>query len=360
MRNHPDDDDIPPTLNKTIKETYGVAKSISSKELPGVPPASNNHDCDLESTMETAGTSSDGKTVLSTELQGVPCTSTATALEPTNKPNEKSGVNDVTSTETTGNSELCGVLDDKDIGYHDTDLDTNETDVPATPSNTVADDYLAPQTRANTDKDDSTVSADSNLPEIEKTKRHNNENNDQEINLQLELNSENVTQPNTELLEELSEFSNLLNLDDDYMNTDLPVMGDSNRNEPAMDAGLDLKITMDNAKFLEANPLHGRNISSSGSAGKRSDTVARLRPSQRHGTTSNSMETRIQSPKGTVHITKHYYVDLPQKRPRAKNSDARLVPTQAIVGHPSASIMLLTIHRAIVTLAVRCMLILMP
>ena len=59
------------------------------------------------------------------------------------------------------------------------------------------------------------------LPEIENIKDTPNI----PIDLQQELNSESVTQPNTELLEELSEFSNLLNLDEDELNSDLPLVG---------------------------------------------------------------------------------------------------------------------------------------
>ena len=279
MRNHPDDDDTPPTLNKAIKETYEEVKSVSAKKLQGVPPAPINNECGLESINIPTEISSDGKSVPNTELHGVPCTPIETEPESSNRPNKETNVMDTGSQDTPNKSELCGAPDDTGMGHDGLDLDTNETNsVPVTPSKVVVGDCSVPQSCAHTDKDNLIASADSNLPKIEKTKPDNKITDEQDINLQSELNAENVTQPNTELLEELSEFSNLLNLDDDYLNADLPAMGELNLDQPSTNVGMDLEIAMDNAKFLEANPLHGSRTSSSGSIGKRSDIAECSRP----------------------------------------------------------------------------------
>ena len=202
-----------------------------------------------------------------------------------------------TSTDPTTSSELDGVPEDTDTVRDDINSKNNATDTVPEVSPTAVGDHT-------TDKDDSMASVDTNLPEIEKSNQPNSITIDKDINLQSEVNMENVTQPDTELLEELSGFSNLLNIGDEYLNSDLPEMDDFVGNQSTMEVGMDLKIAMDNAKFLEANPLHGNTTNLRESTGKRNCIPERSRP-QKTGTTNNSTETGIRSPKGTVHITKH-------------------------------------------------------
>ena len=138
------------------------------------------------------------------------------------------------------------------------------------------------------------------VPEIEKISESPDM--DKAIDLQHDLNLEDVTQPSTEILEELSEFSNLLNLGDDDFNSDLPLVGTLASNEPVLNAAIDLEIAMENAKFLDANPVIAPTVTTSS---KPSNPPQTSRHSQATSTADNSRVERVKSPKGTLHITNY-------------------------------------------------------
>ena len=101
-----------------------------------------------------------------------------------------------------------------------------------------------------------------------------------------------------------------------------------------MNMEMDLEIAMDNAKFLDANPLHGNTTNSHGSTNNRNYTAERSR-SQRTGTTNNSTVTCIRSPKGTVHIRQHV---LRKPTPEETKSKTFKCETCTYTGYSRASI----------------------
>ena len=216
MSTHRDDDEIPPTLNKSVNVTYG--KLGGSQDLHGVPVGNVNLDHHGE-------TNSDDKSSIQekhSELQGVP----AEVLE------------------SVGNTETS----DTNGKHCKSNTVSNTENVP----DMVVDNNSVAQTEDTPDNDDTSLAEDATLPEIENVK----EAGQQEIDLQQDLIPENVTLPDIEILEELSEFSNLLNLDD-HLDSELPIADVRTADQPAVDVALDLEIAMDNAKFLEAHPIEG-------------------------------------------------------------------------------------------------------
>ena len=91
---------------------------------------------------------------------------------------------------------------------------------------------------------DEPVLPDIEKPETSKTLSSKN------IDLEDNLTATDVNQIDTEILDELSEFSNLLNIDDDIDGLPLAVTNNS-----TLDSAFDLEIEMDNTKFLEQHPV---------------------------------------------------------------------------------------------------------
>ena len=247
MKNHPDDDEPPPTVNKNIKETYGSTNK---------------------------------------ELQAVPATSTIKETKTTKQLNPDSIT--VNNSEQTNQEELCGVPDSTAT---ETQTSANQEN-----SNTVEAELKT--------HDDPTITDDVALPKISTSKE--NTPGDTNIDLQEDLNAETVTQPNTEVLEELSEFSNILNLDDVLLNVELPIMGTTTPVERNVDPAMDLEIAMENARFLDANPLPGQSSTSSSvpvrSQKNYQSSTCHPRTTAKSGTADNThtKDTRTQSPRGTV------------------------------------------------------------
>ena len=116
----------------------------------------------------------------------------------------------------------------------------------------------------------------------------------------------------TGIIDDLSEFGNLLNLNEDP-DTDLPLMGNSGNIEQ-LEPAVDLEIAMDNARFLEANPLHKsgdsanktpsrtRQTSTTHTTGTASNAATARNAAQRIHTTKGA---RGSSTKGIIQITSH-------------------------------------------------------
>ena len=284
MKTHPDDDDMPVTVNKSVKDTYGA----KNKELQVVPTTEKEieNKSDESATTELKNSKENSKSVcpITMELHGVP-DKTPDNHTPILRNGEKTRDNHTENTKS------------KDV----TSTTTNDTTI-----------------------DGRRVAEEAALQEIENADV--SPTSKEPIDLQHDLNADSVTQLNTEILEELSEFSNILNLDDDLLNTDLPIVGVQNKDQTDTDPTVDLEIAMEKAKFLEANPLTvsntprpgvpttrtrivrgSRTISANSTAdnSSRPKTTHRSRLCNNTDTTDNSRETRIRSPKGTVHITNY-------------------------------------------------------
>ena len=277
MKTHPDDDDVPASLNKSIKETYGS----KTKELQVVPGAANETVTELDKKKENS------KIASSTTM-------------------EVCGVSNKTDLNNTSSLPNKGTTENKNKEKDD----ETANDTPS---------RIAPEAIK---KDYSTITEDSALPEISST--HTYASSDKRIDLQNDLDADSVTQPNTEILEELNEFSNVLNLDDDLLNTELPLVGVRNSEQINTEPLMDLEIAMENAKFLEANPIippsmakpavaHSRTVrgsrtistSSTADNSNRPHNTHRSRSSNTADTADNSKEKLIRSAKGTVHITNY-------------------------------------------------------
>ena len=303
MRTHPDDDDIPTTTNTSIEKTDGM----TNKELQGVPVTSPNDSETLETVKPNITPSDDdelltnvNKSIKETygtknkKLHGVPNTTRSTTELPSEL--EKPKLSNVSETKTNKTQ------------------DSDKVEPNSEPENI----------------NDSTATEDIALPEIPINREGSIH--DVNIDLQQDLNAENVTQTNMEILEELSEFSNILNLDDNTLNPDLPSVGTISSDPPIVDPALDLEIAMENARFLEANPLtdhgsvssqtppvntaptnpvcHRSRLSSSSCTTKPTNssppnTHNRTRTASSTADNTNSRVTRIRSPKGTVRITNY-------------------------------------------------------
>ena len=303
MKNHKDDsdDETSSGLNKSVKATYGESKSrenlVNASDLAtlqGVPPhevtgrtvSHENNDQILDSTpgMEDPGTVNVRE---SSSLQGLPLKETEEQCKEIGEiPPDNELVNESIT------SKLQGVLKSTNHGIVSEDQATNSVDK-----------------SLELDNDNSILTDDVALPAIES----GTEQSDQptsNIDLQQDLIPESVTM-NTEILGELSEFDTLLNIDDE-LDTGPPLVS-SQHNQHFLEPTMDLEIAMDNAKFLETNPLMGQTMKPNKqmtSTSKR--TEARLRTSSEAtgitkdtGIPNNVRGKRIGSPKGVIQITSH-------------------------------------------------------
>ena len=183
---------------------------------------------------------------------------------------------------------------------------------------------------------------DPTLPDIEMKSTENQAT--RNIDLQNELLTENVTQVDTEILEELSEFSNLLNLGEDTV--ELPLANTSI--DPTTDTAMDLEIAMDNAKFIQSHPIVPSNT---GTRSSRPRIVSpnTLPPSR--GTPHNSVGTNVvsssvtpachTSQKGTIQFTSHV---LRKPTPEEKKTKKFRCEACEFTGYSCASI---SIHYAV-------------
>ena len=154
-----------------------------------------------------------------------------------------------------------------------------------------------PETNINTSADEPA------LPDIEKLTPGNTP--PSKIDLEGELSAKNVNQIDTEILDELSEFSNLLNLDEG--SDELPLVNTSNS---VLDSAMDLEIEMENTKFLEKYPAVPGKPSARRSSQRTSTTNAASGTSgMPHSSTTSDVvpSTQTSAPrmsrKGTVQIT---------------------------------------------------------
>ena len=156
--------------------------------------------------------------------------------------------------------------------------------------------------------DTSLANDESTLPAIELTKGPTGEqpdNTNSNINLQQDLTPEDVSM-NTGTIDELSEFGNLLNLDDDF-DTDLPLVGGQG-NIDNVEPAMDLEIAMDNARFIEENPIHGHTTTprSNRISSRTIQTSAKTtNGTASNNTPSNAKGVRVSSPRGVIQITSH-------------------------------------------------------
>ena len=156
----------------------------------------------------------------------------------------------------------------------------------------------------NQDNVTSPTNDDETLPVLETVKDRSDQQTSN-IDLQQDLVPDNVTM-DTDILDELREFDSMLNLDENLIN-DLPLVGTQQQNRDTLEPAIDLEIAMDNAKFLEANPLAGptqrscrttiRNTSAS--------TIRSSNSSKERGTPDNTRDRRFGSPRGVMQITSH-------------------------------------------------------
>ena len=278
MKTHSDDSE--PELNKEGTKTYGKPNSINTKDLQGVHNENLNQlEEESENNQDVSYNATEKSFNSDTTLPAVP-----KAVTREDHPPE--------------------VSKDGDIGT----TDKSESGI-------VADEV-----------DETLGSEDPLLPEIEQNVPENSTTGT--IDLQSDLAVGNVTHVDTEILEELNEFSSLLTLEED--NVDLPLFGDNTTIE-SLGTALDLEITMDNAQFLNAHPIISSNSSdrrsrpdpastSHNATPRNSDSVGNIPPATSHsskgtphssspaGNTSTSRTTTSHhhSPKkGTITITSH-------------------------------------------------------
>ena len=197
MQTHSDDGD--PVLNKESAKTYGKTKSTNTLALQGVQNK-NAKKLDEETESEKSGNREN--------------------LE--ENPNSDITLPAVPDTATEGNPSPG----------EDKETDKSQNSAVAS------------------EADETLGSEDPLLPEIELNAPGNSTT--EHIDLQSDLIADNVTQVDTEILEELNEFSSLLTLNDE--DVDLPLFSENTTNQPSNSA-LDLEIAMDNAQFLEAHPI---------------------------------------------------------------------------------------------------------
>ena len=308
MKTHSDDDNVDPVLNKISSKTYGKAASVTQESLPGVPDngsAKNTSTEEQHSQQESTDANVDD---VSSDL---PSNKSLSAVPKTDQ-NEKG-------------------IDASTVSCAEKVL-TDEMAVNAAP---VRDKVIEdPEISTNTSVDDRALpNIEKTTPEIISPSR---------INLDCELSAESVNQIDTEILEELSEFSNLLNINDDNM--ELPLV---NINNLLPDSALDLEIEMDNTKFLNEHPIapdnsivrrgnrraaiHGAVAGASGTP--HSSTLAVVG-------SSTSKPSQKSSKKGTIQITKHVL-----RRPTPEEAKTKKFRCEAceFTGYSRASI---SIHYA--------------
>ena len=198
MKTHSDDGE--PVLNKDSTKTYGKSNTTDTPALQGVQ----------------------NKNAKRTEEEEVECENSLNRENLEKTPNAEITLPAVPDTVTDGNLSPGG------------DIEADKL-----------------QSNAATSEADETLgSEDPLLPEIEQNAPSNSST--EHIDLQSDLNADNVTQVDTDILEELNEFSSLLTLDNE--DVDLPLFSDNTTNQSSNSA-LDLEIAMDNAQFLEAHPI---------------------------------------------------------------------------------------------------------
>ena len=280
MKTHKDDSEDDTMVNKSVKATYG------QKSLEGVPPKekhispvnkisdtptpSTETDLpnDKETTSEIMDTGSDD-----IPLHGVP-------VKETDQRDSKDLDSKIDSAPTDLNhQELHGVPDNpntianestrnaknaRDTTVISPPADQNQQELHGVPSKsgTIAStsNNKSAGTAANA-LDTLLTNEETTLLAIEQTSTspdgaavNPQDNTNTDINLQHELTPETVTMT-TGIIDDLSEFGSLLNLNDD-LDTDLPLVGGPGNIE-CLEPIMDLEIVMDNARFIEDNPIHG-------------------------------------------------------------------------------------------------------
>ena len=327
MKIHTDDSEDDTVVNKSVKAIYG------QKSLEGVPPQGKPTSAPKSGMDENEFNENNSTTeTRETALQGVPAKETPQCELKVSDSQTDSVTMDLNQ------KELLGVLDRPNIEASESTSITKETlDTPAiSPTNdpsqlelhgVPAKSKITTLTSNNesigtTDNelDSSLISKDTNLPAIEQTimppgpVSTSVDTGNDSINLQHELTSEAVTMT-TGIIDDLNEFGNLLNLDDEP-DIDLPLVGGSGNTEQ-IEPSMDLEIAMENARFLEENPLHNRVNVSIGD--KTSNRTGRSLVRATTGTASNaatarntaasnnnaSKGARASSTRGVIQITSH-------------------------------------------------------
>ena len=203
MKTHSDEDSVEPVLNKSSVKTYGKSstESPSTATLAGIP----------------AGDSA--KTVV-TENQQKSADRNIDDSNPNANDDQRTAQSSTQSVNKTGDNSTAKVNFSLDTVISTEDQEIN--------TNTSIDEPVLPDIEK--------------LEDPEKSQSKN-------IDLEEDLSAKNVNQIDSEILDELSEFSNLLNLDEER--DGLPLVASVNS---TTDSAMDLEIEMENTKFLEKYP----------------------------------------------------------------------------------------------------------
>ena len=272
MKTHSDDDNVEPVPNKKSSKTYGKPSTVIQRTLTGVPDGRPTKTTFTDGQQESADTNIEdtgSDNITDKPLPAVP--KTVQSEEGT----EDSVVTNCSVEKTQSDEPTGSAALDRDPSIENPEMNTNmSVDEPA-------------------------------LPDIGKSTP--GKTSPSKIDLECELSAKNVNQIDTEILEELSEFSNLLNLDED--NEELPLVNTSNS---VPDSAMDLEIVMENTKFLENHPMVPGKPSMRRSRQRTYTTNAVLGASGTpHSFTSSdvgpntSTSAHRTSRKGTIQITTH-------------------------------------------------------
>ena len=331
MKTHKDDSDDDTVVNKSVKATYG------QKTLKGVPPhvvptvnttptastscTESNELNDNEVTSETTETGTED-----TPLQGVPSKETPQSdiknsdsrIDSASMDLNQSGLHGVPdSPNTEANEPNVSTKEKVDTPGISSSADQSQLElhvVPIKSSVTVSTPKQKSTGAVDNVLNTSLLSEDTNLPAIEQTTTSPgpvstlNDTGNTNINLQHELTAEEVTMT-TGVIDDLSEFGTMLNLNNDT-DIDLPLVGGSGDTEQ-LERSMDLEIAMENARFLEENPLHDKGNSTSGV--NTSTKIGRKSSRTTTGTASNaatasvdaSKGAQVGSTRGVIQITSH-------------------------------------------------------